>query len=66
MTAESVLSDERPADREGGEALKTASLSISLEENKLLIILSIICADSWTSDLGVSFLRQETLKLKER
>jgi len=57
VTAESVLSDERAADREGVEALRTASLSVSVEENKLLIIHSIISADKWMSDLGVSFLQ---------
>lgn len=39
MTAESVLREERPVNGEGGEALETASLSVSLEENKLLISL---------------------------
>lgn len=61
MTAESVLCEERPVNGEGGEALETASLSVSLEENKLLISLALISTDSWTSHLHVSLLRQETL-----
>lgn len=60
MTAESVLSEERTVNGEGGEALETASLSVSLEENKLLISLALISIDSWTSHLHVSLLHQET------
>lgn len=47
MTAESVFTGERPVVREGSEASKTASLSMNLEENKLLIIFSVINIDSY-------------------